>query len=62
MFWAICADYNFEHSKDWWVEPERVVRNHYAKILWDFFIKTNKHLLHNRPDIALINSKEQTAS
>ena len=54
--------YNFEHSKDWWVEPERVVRNHYAKILWDFPIKTNKHLLHNRPDIALINSKEQTAS
>ena len=39
-----CADYNLEHSKDWWVESERVVRNHHFKILWDFPIKTDKHL------------------
>ena len=37
-----------------------MVRNGHAKILWDFPIQTDKHLLHNRPDIALINYKEQT--
>ena len=36
------------------------VRNDHAKILWDFFIQTDKHLLHNQPDIVLINYKEQT--
>ena len=43
-----------------WVEPEKVVSNDHAKILWDFPIQTDKHLLYNRPDIVLINYKEQT--
>ena len=40
-------------------EPEKVVRNDHAKILWDFPTYTDKHLLHNRPDIVLINFKEK---
>ena len=60
IYRAICAEYDLEHSNDWWVEPEKVVRNDYVKILWDFPIQTDKHLLHNRPDIMLINYKEQT--
>ena len=51
IYRAICAEYDLEHSKDWRVEPEKVVR----KILWNFPIQTDKHLLHNRPDIVLIN-------
>ena len=31
VYRAICAEYNFEHSKDWWVEQEKVVRNGHAK-------------------------------
>ena len=27
VYKAICAEYNLERSKDWWVEPEKVVRN-----------------------------------
>ena len=42
------------------MEPDNVVRNDHAKILWDFPIQTDKHLIHNRPDILLINCKEQT--
>ena len=38
----------------------KVVRNDHVKILWDFPIQADKHLLHNRPDIVLINYKEQT--
>ena len=40
--------------------PKKVVRNDHAKIIWDFPIQTDKHLLHNRPDIVLINYNEQT--
>ena len=52
---AICVEYDHEHSKDRWVEPEKVVRNDHAKIFWGFPIQTDKHLLRNRPDIVLIN-------
>ena len=51
VYRAIGAEYNLEHSKDWWIEPEKVVRNYHAKILWDFPIQTDKHPLHNRSDI-----------
>ena len=27
IYRVICAEYDLEHSKDWWVEPEKVVRN-----------------------------------
>ena len=30
---AICTEYNLEHSKDWWVRPEKVVSNDQAKSL-----------------------------
>ena len=60
IYKAICAEYNLEHSKDCWVEPEKVVRNDHTKVLWDFPIQTDKHQFHNRSDIILINYKEQT--
>ena len=47
-------------KKGRWVKPERVVRNDYTYIPWDFPVKTDKHLLHNRPDTMLINYKKQT--
>ena len=42
------------------VRTRKVVRNNYAKILWDFPIQTDKNLLYNRPDIVLINYKKET--
>ena len=32
---ALCAEYNIQHNKKWWVYPEKVVENKQAKILWD---------------------------
>ena len=60
LYRVMCARDNLKHSKDWWVEPERVVRSDHDKSLWDLPIQTDKHLLHNRPDIRPINCKEQT--
>ena len=33
LYRAICTEYNLKHNKDWWVEPEKVVRNNHVKIL-----------------------------
>ena len=39
---------------------KKVVKNDHAKIFLDFPIHTDKHLLHNLPDIVSINYEEQT--
>ena len=60
VYRVICAEYNLEDSRDWWVEPKRVVRDNHIKIFWNFSIQTDKHLLQNFPGIVLINYKKQT--
>ena len=60
VYRAISAEYDLQHSKDWWVEPESVVKNDRAKILWDFPIQTDRHMPHNRPDIVLIDYQQQS--
>ena len=35
LYRVMCARDNLKHSKDRWVEPERVVRSDHAKSLWD---------------------------
>ena len=34
VYRAVYLEYNLYHSKDWWIEPEKVVRNDHVKILW----------------------------
>ena len=34
VYRAVYLEYNLYHSKDWWIEPEKVVRNNHVKILW----------------------------
>ena len=38
VYGAICAECKIDHSKDLWVDPEKVVKNDHAKILLDFSI------------------------
>ena len=59
VYRAVCVEYNLPHNKDWWVEPEKVVQNDRAKILWDFSIQTDIRMPHNRPDIVLIDYTEK---
>ena len=61
VYRVICIEYNFERSKDWWVRPEKVVRNDFDKTVWDFPIQVDKNLHHNQLEIVLINYKEQTS-
>ena len=62
MYRAICSEYNLEHPDNWWELPEKVVENTSAKILWDFYIQTDKMVQHNRPDIVIIDKIWKTAT
>ena len=59
VYRVICVAYNLEHRKDWWVRPEKFVRNDDTKMLRNSPIQTDKHLLHNWFDFMLINIKKQ---
>ena len=44
-----------------YVEKEsRVLENKEVKILWDFTIKTERQLEHNKPDLVILKKKKKT--
>ena len=55
----LCKKYRLPTSEKWW-EPnvEKVLRNKDVKILCDFKIQTGKHLVHNIPDITMVEKKQ----
>ena len=61
VYRAICSEYDLEHPNNWWELPEKVVENPHAKILWDFYIQTDKMVQHNKPDTVIIDKVKKTA-
>ena len=57
----ICIEYELETPASRWEVPQRVVENKRAKILWDFPVQTDKHVIANRPDIVIIDKEKKTA-
>ena len=57
----ICKEYELETPASRWEVPQRVVENKRAKILWDFPVQTDKHVIANRPDIVIIDKEKKTA-
>ena len=58
----LCAQYGIRQPEKWWEMPDKVNENDRAKILWDFYIRTDKHVLANKPDIVVIDKAQKTAS
>ena len=51
-----------KNENQWYkFEPTAVIQNNDYKILWDFPIQTDKEIIHNRPDIIVINKLNKTA-
>ena len=49
-----------KNREKWYIQkPEKVLESKNCKILWDFPIKTDKTLEHNRPDITVIDKKSK---
>ena len=58
LHWSLCQKYGFEVDTQWYLhEPEKVLENEHAKILWDFTIQTDRKIVHNRPDITLVDKE-----
>ena len=55
----LCKNYHLPVSEKWWEHNvEKVLQNEEVKILWDFKIQTDKHLVYNISDIAVIEKKQ----
>ena len=52
---AICEWYGLSQPSEWWELPEKVIENDRAKVLWDFYIRTDKQVIANKPDIVVVD-------
>ncbi|XP_057700706.1 uncharacterized protein LOC130921080 [Corythoichthys intestinalis] len=57
----ICAECGLETPRSQWETPAKVLENESAKILWDFWIQTDKMLMANQPNIVIMDKQQRTA-
>ena len=57
----ISKEFGFDVSANWWDLPEKVCENEKVKILWDFYLQTDRKVLANKPDIVVVNKQDRQA-
>ena len=62
VYRGLCAEYGLSQPKNWWEVPDKVNENNHVKILWDFYIHTDKHVLANQPDIVVVDKGNKRAT
>ena len=61
--WDLCGVYGFEREKKWYEhEPQSVLENDKATILWDFTIQCHHRIQSRRPDVVVEKSKKNARS
>ena len=59
VHWSLCKKYNLPAFKNPWEhQVEKASENEEAKILWDVWIQTDRHLEHNTPDITVTEQRK----
>ena len=59
--WEFPKQGGFTVDDKWWIhQPLAVVENTSMKLLWDFTIQSDRHLLHNRPDLVCVDYLTKT--
>ena len=62
IHWELCGMYEFGREKKWYEhEPQSVLENEEAKILWDFTIQCDHLIQSRRPDIVVVEKKKRNA-
>ena len=56
---AICEWYGLSQPSEWWELPEKVIEKDRAKVLWDFYIRTDKQVIANKPDIVVVDKNTE---
>ena len=60
VHWGICKNNGVQHSEKWYEHaPEGAVENEGIKILWDINIQCDNLIEARRPDLIVIDKKEQ---
>ena len=61
VHWCLAKKFNLEHADQWYKHrAEAVCENESVKLLWDFNVYTDHVIEARRPDIVVVNKKEQT--
>ena len=62
VHWDICKNNGLEHGEKWYEHaPEGAVENEEIKVLWDINIQCDNLMEARRPDLIVIDKKEQKA-
>ena len=60
VYWDICRKNGLEHSEKWYEQvPEGTVKNEEIKVLWDINIQCDNLIEARRPDLIVIDKKEE---
>ncbi|XP_067939766.1 uncharacterized protein [Watersipora subatra] len=62
VYRSICDEYGLNKPQHWWEAPVKVNKNDHAKTLWDFHIRTDKHVLANQSDIVVVDKENKRAA
>ena len=61
LWQLVCGKCGFSRVDKWFEnQPETVIENNDYKLLWDYNIQTDHKISARRPDLVIINKKEQT--
>ena len=59
IHWEMCKKFQFYHTNKWYIHnPAPLLENDSYKLLWDFSIQTDHLIPARRPDLIIINKKE----
>jgi hypothetical protein len=62
VYRGLCTRYGLTQPQHWWEIPSKVNEDNRAKILWEFHVQTDKHILANQPDIIVVDKEENQAT
>ena len=60
LHWQLCKKYGMSVAETWYKhQPEGVIENDRAKILWDFMVQCDIQIEHRKPDIIVIDKEKK---
>ena len=60
VHWEMCIKFQFDHTNKWYMHnPAPALENDSHKLLWDFNIPTDDLIPARRPDLIIINKKNE---
>ncbi|XP_067947195.1 uncharacterized protein [Watersipora subatra] len=62
VYRSLCDEYDLNKPQHWWEAPGKVNEKYCTKTLWDFYIRTDKHVLANQPNMVVVDKESKKAT